>query len=395
MIATIVHAPITSLISGITSSMVKHIKSRFSPNFFLQTYIAGSNLAFTQANYTSSKDKFTRKFPLLAMNPIFSIDGLSDINVAALNPITDPAANITGFNNFNKLEVLKSDKAKITALARRMVVNFECIIQLDVGNQAINTVNQVKNSFLFDQIQVMENELTVEIPKEFLELIYPNKTIDQMDAKEIALLTLGKVQKKKNLSTGNIQFFFTYSANIMMKFESLSYEKNMMKMTQGKSAVKFSVTTEAWFLSMFTLEDSFGGAVNEDTYLRIKDIYSKMGAGIELNFSVKLNPLDKIMNGNQLLWSFTYMSDANVVQDILPVTEDIPAEIKTAILLHPEKYDIVVVDEYNAIVTPTTGYTVNPATLNITLLYPFFNTQYMVCIFAKKDYIAQDVFMEE
>lgn len=329
------------------------------------------------------------------MNPIFSIDGLSDINVAALNPITDPAANITGFNNFNKLEVLKSDKAKITALARRMVVNFECIIQLDVGNQAINTVNQVKNSFLFDQIQVMENELTVEIPKEFLELIYPNKTIDQMDAKEIALLTLGKVQKKKNLSTGNIQFFFTYSANIMMKFESLSYEKNMMKMTQGKSAVKFSVTTEAWFLSMFTLEDSFGGAVNEDTYLRIKDIYSKMGAGIELNFSVKLNPLDKIMNGNQLLWSFTYMSDANVVQDILPVTEDIPAEIKTAILLHPEKYDIVVVDEYNAIVTPTTGYTVNPATLNITLLYPFFNTQYMVCIFAKKDYIAQDVFMEE
>jgi hypothetical protein len=118
-----------------------------------------------------------------------------------------------------------------------------------------------------------------------------------------------------------------------------------------------------------------------DLFNAIQKAYTGQGSVFSINLAFQGMPVENVRNNKVLIWNMTYRSDANVVVDLFPLSEDIEptllAKLKAAA---PTDYEICIVDEFRKILDPST-YTIN-ADFNVELSSPYFNTEYIVFIYA-------------
>lgn len=252
------------LLGSITGIIKNHILAKLPKNYIKYTYIKNSFSSITEDGL-SDDEALVKSKPALSIglnytwNDVDSSDGdsfkwgMSRIPVGAWQ-----YAHI-----YRKIIVNEQDRFFLSAIDERLKLTYEIGIKLNSETQAYNLLGFVR-SYIGVNRPYYINSVDVEIPIPFesLDLLITRVGLNVSTNEGklafhdyISRWSGGRVTYKKNLSSGNYNYFLKYNCNILCKIPEIpSIEKNMEGKSVLSADLKWNIELEFPYFTNFIAE---------------------------------------------------------------------------------------------------------------------------------------------
>jgi len=249
---------ISSILSSATATARTLIESKFPKGFFKHVHISdGLNEIQTE------KDDFNRMSkPTLIITPRYSTEnGYMDLiprwQYTHQFMYTNKRKNYNGvlFDNINNIFMY--------SIPDRIKLVFDFKIKLPSVQYAYNVMHVVKQSFEVGGYTFLNDvRLYTEIPKLYTHIIAEELGLDKDNVDDFNKLEGYMLQNsykglvdKVNLASGNRQFMYNYSVNVLMNFpDEPQFERNTNGHVIDNAVVNFSAVFDFWINSNYILE---------------------------------------------------------------------------------------------------------------------------------------------
>jgi hypothetical protein len=384
LIAQMVGTSISTIISTVTNSVVSFVKTRFPDNYIKSTII----------NTTMCSVQLERKDIIKRGNPIMTVATLYDPNAdTTLGNLSGWFMNYTSipkkfYGEYPTVFFDEENGYYIYAMLDRVKFNFEFKIRLNGHLQAIDACNNLLYRMPFEKPFFVNNvSMETPVPQTLLKAILVDKGVDISKPEEVDSFyehlnrfSNGSLTRKVHLASNRNLYFYKYRTNLLCKCDSkpsVDYEPKNMAL--GNSVISFQMSTELWVPYKFILQTR-KPIVLEEPPLTEGEIISY----ITLDQPVFGPAVD---NYRLVFWR-EYITDSNVLVDILPMAETFSDELKTVIshnlsngIDNSEFFKIVVFWNKEKKVEGT-DFTFNWRTLELNTINPLYNMSYFVAVYA-------------
>lgn len=390
--STVASANISNIIGGESSFVYNYFRAKFPDNFFKDTFIS------QQLN--SFKFKTTvphQRLPLLAMGSTFEIEE------STLGPISRQyTTQYTVFNKdkdvyYRTIFADEDNNIFIYSVDNRAVVKHNFAIKLQTEMQAWNVVNYLNQNFETNgRVYLNAIRLPAVLPNNFIHNICKNfgwdiesTDPDTARAAREELRTylikhgLGGITEQVNPQTGNINYMYDYTANILLTYpDNANHESNITDLITKNAIVRYQIASEFWFPGSFVIDFNH----NFDYDHKLDD------AGLN-NLTTKFTiVVDKevipktLDNGYQYIRQARYTPDVNNEIDEIDIDSFFDEGIMN-IVKNAQKYKIdcnkilaFVIFKNNIPLDPE-KYSIDYDTLKITVNHPEPNSNFTLVLY--------------
>jgi len=312
-------------IIGNVTLIVRDFIKRLFPNDFFKSEFVDTQLIQTEMTKEEilHKDK-----PCLVIRPKVSLD--DDSLFGKLPDWLNTNYFIYTHLDSSYLPVFRDDENQIYMYTNgdRIKMNFEIEILLPTKLQQINTAFFLKGSVLHKSYFYLNNcRLEAELPKYFIRQISAilDKNLNDKEDRDNFNLYINEhsqhyVSEKIKLASGNLNYFYRFSSNLLCLFENNPDldDGETQGMTQNNFKITENLSLEFWSPMTYFLEigRKFDILEIESRDLNILD----EGEKISINFTMKFDPPVKYKDMD-LYKKISYITDDDKERDIVDISE--------------------------------------------------------------------------
>lgn len=252
------------LLGSITGIIKNHILAKLPKNYIKYTYIKNSFVSVSESGL-SEDEALVKTKPVLSIGLNYSWNDASssDGDSFKWGMSRIPVGAWQYAHIYKKIIVNEQDHFFLSALDERLKLIYEIGIKLNSETQAYNLLGFVR-SYMGINRPYYINSVDVEIPIPFesLDLLVTRVGLNVSTPegklafhKYISKWSGGRVTYKKNLSSGNYNYFLKYNCNILCKIPDIpSIEKNMEGKSVQSADLRWNIEVEFPYFTNFIAE---------------------------------------------------------------------------------------------------------------------------------------------
>ena len=313
------------MLGSITGIVKNHVLSKLPKGFIKYTYIKNSIASVTEQMNTE-ESTLVKERPALSIGLNYSFnEAVSQGDQFRWGMSKIPVGVHMYDSIYTKIFYNEQDYIYLSTIDERTKLVYDVAIRLDSETQAYNLMNYMR-AYIGVGRPYYLNRVNIEtpIPFECLKMISAGKGFDLKDPagrqafhEYLTKWSGGRVTYKKNLSSGNYNYFLLYNANILCKIpDAPSIEKN----TEGKSVVnadlRFQLEVEFPTFTNFITEREELSPVDSG----MNDMVDDSGSAVIYNFTSQM-PVTRMLDDKTLALYFEVVTGLNETVDETPFEE--------------------------------------------------------------------------
>lgn len=313
------------MLGSITGIVKNHILSKLPKGFIKYTYIKNSIPSVTEQMNTEEAN-LVKERPALSIGLNYSFnDAVSQGDQFRWGMSKIPVGVHMYDSIYTKIFYNEQDYIYLSTIDERTKLVYDVAIRLDSETQAYNLMNYMR-AYVGVGRPYYLNRVNIEtpIPFECLKLISAGKGFNLKDPagrqafhEYLSKWSGGRVTYKRNLSSGNYNYFLLYNANILCEIpDAPTIEKNM----EGKSVVnadmRFQLEVEFPTFTNFITEREELSPVDDG----MKDMVDDSGSAVIYNFTSQM-PVTRMLDEKTLALYFEVVTGLNETVDETPFEE--------------------------------------------------------------------------
>lgn len=319
----------SSILGSLTSFSTSYFTNKFPQGFFKKIWISES------LNSINMDDKDVQKYntPFVAFKPELSFD--SQFTETLPYWYTSTRYIAEGGRRKSYYPILQDHKngVYIYAVPSRMKVNFNVKIKVPTAMFMYNTMHYIQSNFQIGEYEYVNDvRLQTEVPKVMMinlaeTLGYDLKTIDgrEMFNNYLAESSLNGITENINLSTGNNNYAFNFTTNILTGYpEVVQGDKNVKNLIVDNGIISFMYSMELWIPNKYIIE-------LPNNRKEILDYHEEIDSNYKYNLVVNKDYIIPMVNEKHLLMKKSFIPDINVEYDELNFSMIINNEIKSVL----------------------------------------------------------------
>jgi hypothetical protein len=384
------------LLGSITGVVKNHILQRLPKDFIKYVYITNSAASVTEAN-DSDEQGIIKDKPAMSLRLNYDyMDAVSSGDQMPWGLTRIPVRTHQRNSIYRNILVNDTDHLYLTTIDERTRLSYEVAFRLDSETQAYNLMRYLKSYVGFKRPFYLSNaQLEIPMPVEALNMIIRQKGFDigtEDGAREfhdyLTKWSGGQITRKKNLSSGNHNYFLKYTCNIMCLIPEIpSIEKNMDGKSVLDATVKYSLEVEMI---------NFTNFISEHAKQEIRppiDLPYLSGDGITAiyNYTTQLHLRRQDSDGKALATTIEFVTDLNTEIDVTSFEGELSKDVRY-FLDHQAKLvpndpgaitdhmKIYVLRDHEP-VNEGEDYTVDWTKREVTLTHPFNNYVYLIALY--------------
>lgn len=251
------------MLSSLTGLIKNHIISKLPAGYVKSTYIKNSNASVTDQKL-SEEGKMSLDRPMLSLSLNYSYNepvSFGDNFRWGLTRIPHRAYLYT--NIYRAIIVNEADDIYLSTIDERVKLVYEIGLMLDSEHQAYNLLKYLKSHVGVARPYYLNGvDLEIPLPAVCLNLIIRAKGFDISTSDGLHTLhnyltkwSGGRVTFKKNLSSGNFNYFVKYNANVFCKIPDMpTIERNVEGKSTTSVVLRYNMEVELIDFTNFIAE---------------------------------------------------------------------------------------------------------------------------------------------
>jgi hypothetical protein len=385
------------LLGSITGIMKNHILSKLPKGYIKYTYIKNSISSVTeQAN--NEEDNLVKEKPALSLGLNYSYnDAVSYGDTFRWGMSKIPVNAYQHDRIYTKIMMCEQDNIYLSTIDERVKLIYDVGVRLDSESQAYNLMQYMRSYIGVGRpYYVSDADIEVPLPFECLDLIAAAKGFDRSTKQGMQEFHAylhkwsgGRITYKRNLSSGNFNYFMKYRCNVMCKIPD---PPSIEKTTEGKSVIDAIVryTVEAEFPTFTNFITEY-----EELDLTLPSVPQGLQPGDRgdsaiYNFTSKMY-FTRMNEDKTLAVTFEFISDVNTPVDETPFTDALSDSMsffiehqKQFLKDDPEavsRHVKIIIAKDNDLLAEGTDYEVDWETYCVKLEHPWYNYTYKLGIY--------------
>ena len=389
-----------SILGGVVGVIKNHLINKLPKNFIKNVFITNSIPSISEEYYNDDTE-ILKQFPLLSIGigMEYEPSEAERFDTVRLGVKHVPKQTWLNTSVYRRFLLNLEDGVFITALVSRLKVTLNIGLRVESEIQAFNIVSFLRNNIGIDRPYFISKiHMEIPIPLEVLDDVFVSSKINKTDSdwknkfKDYVLKwSAGSITVKKNLSTGNFNFFVKYPCNILTKIPSMpSIQKNMDGKSVLNTDITWNIEVDLPFFSNFIVESNTEEIVDSP----FSDGFTS--ECVVFNYAYKTE-LERQSNGKSLYKILEFISEINVSIDKTDITDSIEENVKEFLLSKFKEGNINDVVEIKLFRDEKqlndTQYFVDWEKLTVLLIDPLFNYVYRLGLYV--DVLAYNQFLKD
>jgi hypothetical protein len=308
------------MLGSITGIVKNHILSKLPKGFIKYTYIKNSIPSVTE-QMNNEEANLVKERPTLSigLNYSFNNDAASQGDQFQWGMSKIPVGVYMYDSIYTKIFYNEQDCIYLSTIDERTKLVYDVAIRLDSETQAYNLMNYMRAYIGVGRPYYLSRvNIETPIPFECLIMISAGKGFDlkspvgrQAFHEYLSKWSGGRVTYKRNLSSGNYNYFLLYNANILCKIpDAPTIEKNM----EGKSVIntdmRLQLEVEFPTFTNFITEREELSPVDDG----MKDMVDDSSTAVIYNFTSQM-PVMRMLGEKTLVSHFEVVTGLNETVD--------------------------------------------------------------------------------
>lgn len=398
---TIVRCESTTSFSSILGSLTSFASSFFINNFpkgFFKKVVITESL--NSSNMDDGKDVQKYSTPLLSIKPELAMDS----TYMEVLPYWYNAYHYIAEGSRRKeyYPIIKDPEKGIYvySIPTRMKVNFSVRIKVPTTMFMYNTLHYIQTKFETGGFNYINNvRLQTEVPKimminlaETLGYNLSNMEERELFNEYIAKNSLNGIEENINMSTGNNNYAFNFSSNILVNYPNNAQgDKNVKNLVVDNGIISYDFSMELWIPNRYILE------LPNDRQELIKEFdNSEDSEKFKFNIVVNKDYILPMIDDKHLIKRKSFLPDVNVEYDELNFSPIINKEVYNVVqvlldkrLFNEDLFDIRVMCGNKHL--SKDEYEVDYRTMTLRTKEPMYNTTYTILVYGnlkKLNYVS-------
>jgi hypothetical protein len=389
VLCAISSSSMSGIIGNVTGIVKNHIIKKFPKDYFNNIMID----TFNSSIYMEETDINITETPAISFTPRYE---LSNETVFGLLPYWRRIS--MGLfrnykNSYKHVLIDDNDLYYIFAVPDRVKIIYDVKLRVSHKLQAMDIQNFIRQSFRINAPYFLNQKLLEgEVPKIFIDMLMKDRNVDKDDPFQVNEFfdylknySDGYITMKNRLATGSPIFSYRYRSNLLCKVESMPETENTDKnLVNEKSTISFQFSVDFWT----PLSYAFITTKEADIEIpEINDDYSN--DKIIMNYTLQSSPPDIIDGNYSLLYWTGFLTDENILTDILPFETMLSFDHKLIIENNNslgrdnnDYFKVVLYRDEN--ILELEDYQVDWEKIELKTFYPLFNVTYHLGIYGNK-----------
>jgi hypothetical protein len=384
-----------TMLSSITGLIKNHILARLPKNYIKYVYIKNSIASVTERN-RDEEMKLIKEKPSLSLGLNYAYNepvSFGDQMPWGMSRIPVRAYQRTSI--YRPVLLNDIDNMYISTIDERIKLNFDVGIRVDSETQAYNLLMYMKSYIGVNRPYYLNRaNLEVPMPINALNLIIKSKGFDistpqgLMDFHDyLTKWSGGQITYKKNLGSGNMNYFMKFSSNVLCKITDMpTIDKTMEGKSVLDAIVRYNIEVELVNFTNFISEHEELQPLPEPPLL-----IGETGNTMVYNFTAKMPFTRQLDDGKVLAVTLDFITDLNSAIDITSFDDALRPDVRYFI----EHQLGLIPDEANAILDHTKirvlrdhedlieddDFTVDWSKKEVSILHPRTNYVYTLALY--------------
>lgn len=322
----------SSILGSLTSFSSAFFINKFPKGFFKKVVITES---LNSTNMDIEKDLHNYSTPCLIIKPELSMDSGYMETLPYWYNAYRYIANDSRRKNYYPVLQDHERGIYIYSIPIRTRVIFNIKIKVPTSMFMYNVMHLIQNKFETGGFEYINDvRLQTEVPKVMMINLAKNLGYDlsNIDSREkfndyIFTNTMNGISENINLSTGNNNYAFNFTSNILTNYpDTVSGDKNVKNLSFDNGIISFSYSMDLWIPNRYILEfpKSYKGTIEEYEDSNENDKY-------KFNIVVRTDYILNKIDDKTLIIRKSFLPDVNVEYDELNFTPIINTEIKNVL----------------------------------------------------------------
>jgi hypothetical protein len=385
------------LLGSITGIIKNHIISKLPKNYIKYVYIKNSIPSVSEKD-NNEEDYMVKDKPALSLGLNYSYNEAVSIGDNFKWGMSRIPVNTYMYDSiYTKIFMNETDHIYLTSIDERTKLVFDVAIRLDSETQAYNLM-QFMRSYIGVSRPFYLQSIDVEVPLPFecLYLIASAKNFNLTNKPELINFhdylrkySGGRITYKKNLSSGNFNYFMKYNCNILCKIPDIP---SIERTTEGKSVIdsmiRYNMEIEFPSYTNFITEyEEFDMTPNDQS--TNTQLGNSENSAV-YNFTSKFH-FGRMEGDKTIALTFEFISDINTAIDETPFKDSLSEPLnffiehqKQFLLSEPDsvsKYIKILMMRDSDLLTEGIDYEIDWDKYTIRLLNPWFNYTYHLAFY--------------